>query len=263
VFTPIYESGTDLAAREPVLIEAERLISSVEEPCRVLIGGAPNIYFSSLNATDRALTVPLTFTQLNSIYSVTGQAVPPETFASGTSGFAIPEVYFTGPDATLMGVWRFLGQEITVAHHPPVCSDRGIPGACEELDKALLRLPFTHTRLTVIRLTKAALGAAKSGQWKGSHGKYSVPFLARGARALKVMEILMKDTDGRRFICPVTPKSCIRHQVPKRALVAAFKKIFIGPVPRGLEQVSRRLKVELVLFEKMLKKLPQSYVSCP
>ena len=263
VFTPIYETGSDLATRAPVLIEADRLVSAGDEPCRVLVGGVSSIYFSSTNVTDRTLTIPLTFAELNSMYSVTGQAVPAESFAPGTSGFTVSERHFIGPSSTLVGVWRFLGQEITVPAQPPVCTARGIPGVCEELDKTVLQLPFNHTRLTVIRLTKAALAAAKSGRWKGSHGNFAVPFLIRGSRVLTLIEALMRNQAGRTFTCTTTPNTCTAYKVPKKALRLAFRKIFVGPVPRGLEHVAARLKVELKAFDKMLKKVPDTYVTCP
>lgn len=263
VFTPIYETGAELSARGPVPLEAERLVSAVDEPCRVLVGGASTIYFSATNASERTLTIPLTYPGLNSMYSVTGQAVPAESFAPGTSGFAVPETYFVSADSSLLGVWRFLGQEVVVGQQPPVCTDRGIPGTCEELEASVLKVPFTHTRSVILRLTKASLAAAKSGKWKGSNGNYSVPFLTRGARVLTLMDSLMRIPTGDTFTCKVTPDTCVERKVPKRALVLAFRKIFVGPVPKGLEHVSRRLKVELQAFYKMLKKVPNSYVVCP
>ena len=73
----------------------------------------------------------------------------------------------------------------------------------------------------------------------------------------------MRNQGGRMFTCKTTPATCVRYTVPKKALRLAFKKIFVGPVPRGLEHVVARLTVELKAFDKMLKKVPDTYVMCP
>jgi len=260
-FTPLYETGGQFAARRPVTIEATRLITPAEDPCRLVIGGTPHVYFSSVNVTDRTLTVPLTYTQINSIYSVTGEAVPAENFAPGTSGFSLPESYFTS-GTTLMGVWKFLGQDITVTSNLQICTDRGIPGACEVLDPAALRSPFEYTRRVILKLTNMSLAAARGGKWKGTNGNFSVPFMTRGARALAVMERTFRDSTGQNFVCEVTPMSCSLKRIPKQALVKAFAKIFVGKVPRGLEHISARAKREISLFQREMRKLPERYVKC-
>ena len=260
-FTPLYETGGQFAARSPVTIEATRLIAQAEDPCRLVIGGTPHIYFAATNSTDRTLTVPLTYTDLNSIYSVTGEAVPAESFAPGTSGFSVPETYFTA-GTSLTGVWKFLGQNITVSSSLQICTDRGVPGSCEVLDPAQLRSPFEYTRRVILKLTNLSISAARSGRWKGANGKFGVPFLSRGARALVTMEKAFKDSKSQNFACEVVPKACTIKRIPKSDLRKAFTLIFAGKVPRGLEHISNMSKREITLFQRELRKLPESYVTC-
>lgn len=260
-FSPLYNTGGGFAARSPVLIEAERLITSVEPPCRILIGGNPNIYFSSVNSTDRTLTVPLSESMLNSIYSVSGGAVPAESFAPGTSGFVVPEGHFQDVDG-LRGVWKFLGLEIPVSSSPSVCVDRGVPGECMPIDSAVLRSPFEYTRTLVVKMAQQAIAAAKSGKWKGSQGGFRIPFLARGAVALATMEKAFKDSKDQNFVCEITPQSCVTKRVPKREMKAAFRKLFEGKVPRGLEHITAHKDRELSAFDRYLRTLPDTYTSC-
>jgi hypothetical protein len=260
-FTPLYETGSQFVARSPVTIEATRLITRAEDPCRLVIGGAPHIYFASNNVTDRTLSVPLTLTELNSIYSVTGQAVPAENFAPGTSGFSVPESYFES-GTSLSGVWKFLGQDIQVTSSLQVCTDRGVPRNCDLLEPTLLRSPFDYTRRVILKLANLSLAAARSGKWKGVNGKFSVPFLARGAKTLATMDRLFKDSLAQNFTCQEIPPNCSLKQVPKRDLVKAFTLIFGGRVPRGLEHVFKLSKRETALFQREMRKLPDTYVTC-
>jgi hypothetical protein len=262
-FTPLYDTGSNFAAQSPITIDAARLISSTQQPCRVVIGGAPNIYFTSVNQTDHPLTVPLDYPGINSMYSVTGQAVPQEVFAAGTTGFAVPEEYFdTGSGLGLSGVWKFLGQDITINAEPPVCSDTGVPGECQLLDPAALRSPFEYTKKVILKVTRASLDAARRGKWKSTNGKFSVPFLSRGAAALALMETVFRDSSGQQFVCEVTPMSCELRAVPKKKLVKAFSTIFAGKLPPGLSHIGASAKKEVKDFEKFLKKVPDRYTSC-
>jgi hypothetical protein len=260
-FGPILETGGALAARSPVTIEAKRLITPAEDPCRILIDGVPHIYFSSNNVTDQTLTVPITYTTLNQMLSVTGQATPAETFAPGTSGFSLPESHFTS-GTTLMGLWRFLGQDITLMPDIQFCADRGVPGQCEALDPTVLRSPFEYTRSTILKLTNLSLAAARAGKWKGANGQYSVPFMSRGAKALIYMEQVFRNSRGQSFSCEVVPMSCSVQRIPKKELVKSFATIFQGRVPRGLEDISKRSKKEISAFERLMRKLPNNYVKC-
>jgi hypothetical protein len=261
-FTPLYETGGQFSARSPVVIEATRLITRAEDPCRLVIGGTPHIYFASNNVTDHTLGVPLTYTQLNAIYSVTGQAVPAENFAPGTSGFSVPESYFQS-GTSLIGVWKFLGQDIAVTNSLQICTDRGVPRNCDLLDPTLLRSPFDYTRRVILKLANLSLAAARSGKWKGVNGKFSVPFLARGAKTLATMDRLFKDSTGQNFTCQAVPPTCSLKQVPKRELAKAFAQLFGGKIPRGLEHVFKLSKREIALFQREMRKLPDTYVSCP
>lgn len=260
-FNPILETGGALAARSPVTIAARRLVTPDEEPCRIFIDGKPHVYFSSVNETDQTMTVPLAYTGINQIYSVTGQAVPTENFAPGTSGFSIPESYFTS-GRTLTGVWRFLGRDVVVSPDLQICTDQGVPGTCEALDPTTLRNPFEYTRKVIMRLTKQAVAAARKGKWKGTNGRFSVPFLSRGATSLATMEKAFRDSKSQNFMCEVTPMSCTQRRVPKQALAKAFAKIFQGKVPRGLEDIARRGALENAAFRRELRKLPNTYVKC-
>ena len=260
-FSPILETGGALLARSPVTIEAKRQISSAEDPCRILINGAPYVYFSWNNVTDRTLTVPISDTYLNRILSVTGQAVPPENFAPGTSGFSVLESNFNGPSG-LTGVWKFLGQDLLVEPDLQVCADRGVPGQCELIDPAVLRRPFEHTRTVIMKLTMQAIAAARSGKWKATNGGFSVPFLARGARALAQMEFSFRDSKAQRFECEVVPMSCSVKRVPKKEILKSFNTIFNGKVPKGLEHISRGSRTEVPAFQRMLRTLPETYVTC-
>jgi hypothetical protein len=260
-FSPILETGGALAARSPVTIAARRLVTPDEEPCRILIDGTPHVYFSSVNETDQTMTVPLFYTGINQIYSVTGEAVPTENFAPGTSGFSIPESYFKS-GRTLTGVWRFLGRDVVVGPELEICTDQGVPGTCEALDPTKLRQPFEYTRKVIMRLTKQAVAAARNGKWKGTKGKFSMPFLSRGAAALATMEKAFRHSKSQNFVCEVTPMSCKLRRVPKQALANAFAKIFEGKVPRGLEDIARRGPLENAAFRRELRKLPNTYVTC-
>jgi hypothetical protein len=260
-FDPLLDTGAALAARSPVTIEAKRLITSPEDPCRILIDGVPNVYFSSTNVTDDLLSVPLAYTTLNQMLSTTGGATPPEDFAPGTSGFSIRESHFRS-GTTLMGVWKFLGQEITIRSDIQFCSDRGVPGQCAEIDPTILRTPLEYTRTTILKLTNLSLAAARTGRWKGSNGRFSVPFLARGATALASMERIVQNLSGKNFQCAVVPMACSVQRVPKKDLEKAFAKIFAGRVPKGLAHISKRSTQEKSAFARILKKIPDTYVRC-
>ena len=266
-FSTLYDTGANFAAQSPVSIAAQRLMAASGDPCRVLVGGVANIYFTCVNSTDRALSVPLTNPSedpsvnlsLNSLLGdpLSPPPAPPADFAPGTTGFAIPESYFASG-----GAWQFLGQRVTIAADPPICTDRGIPGACEVIDQGLLRGPFDHTKEVVLGLTRDALKAARTGKWKITGGKFSVPFLKRGGVALATMEKVYKYSNSQNFVCDITPMSCRTSKVPKKTLLRAFAKIFDGNVPRGLESLQARKKREMRAFEAHLNKLPAEYTTC-
>jgi hypothetical protein len=261
-FTPIYETGSMLAARSPVTINAERLVSSPDAPCRVSVGGTPSIYFSAVNTTDQALSIPLSYSLLNSIYSVSGEATPPEDFAPGSGGFAVPERYFIKPDDTLAGVWNFLGQQVVIGESPGICTDRGVPGDCQAIDATTLKIPFMHARSVIVRLARQAVIEAKRGRWKGSNGSYKIPFFARGVRALASIDAAVNIKSGSAFTCPTTPLTCTLRTVDRARARGAFRYIFKGTPPRGLEHLYRRVDREAKAFEQELRKVPAKYVVC-
>lgn len=260
-FPPIADTGENFSAQSPVILAADRLVRSLNTPCRTFISGAPAIYFSTLNSTDRALNVPLTMPDLNSLWSVTGQGAPPEWFAPGTSGFTVPESYF-GASSGLQGIWKFLGQEITISGVPDVCVSQAIPGACDTVDAAALFKPREYTRKVIMRLARQSTAAARSGRWKGTNGSFAIPFLARGAKSLAVMDKSMRIVGRHNFVCPYTPSSCSRKSIPKATLKKAFQEIFAGKPPRGLEHLYARAAKETKSFEQVLKKIPNAFITC-
>jgi hypothetical protein len=198
---------------------------------------------------------------MNSLWSVTGQGAPPELFAPGTSGFTVPEEYFGQPSG-LAGIWKFLGQEIKLEGVPDVCADMAVPGSCEFVDTSALTQPREYTRQLIMSLARASISAAVSGRWKGANGRFAVPFMTRGAQALAMMDRSMAMVAGQHFVCEVTPMSCVRKSVPKAAMKRAFAKIFSGKPPRGLEHLYARSIKEAKKFERLLAKVPSSYVTC-
>jgi hypothetical protein len=46
--------------------------------------------------------------------------------------------------------------------------------------------------------------------------KYSVPFMARGAKALAYMKDVFRNSSGQNFSCEVGPMSCSVQKVPKK-----------------------------------------------
>ena len=195
------------------------------------------------------------------MWSVSGQAVPGEVFAPGSSGFAVPETHFA-QGATYSGVWRFLGQEVVVNSTPSVCTDTALPGACDPLDTAILTMPREHTRKLIMSLVGKSLAAAKAGKWKASNGKYAVPFMSRGSKALAVMTSVMPIRSGQYFKCQVISSSCVRKSVPKARLRKAFASIFAGTPPRGLQHLYKQSKSEIRKFDKVLARVPNSYAWC-
>ena len=114
----------------------------------------------------------------------------------------------------------------------------------------------------ILKLTNLSIAAARTGKWKGASGGFSVPFLARGARALVTMEKVFRDSKAQSYVCEVTPMSCTVKRIPKQSLVKAFAQIFKGKVPRGLEHLSSMSKREIALFQREMRKLPEKYVTC-
>lgn len=259
-FTPRSLTGADIAAQSPMVLEATRLVSSSDVPCRVLVGGVSNLYFPTSNITDRSLTVPLEYSALNSMYSVTGEAVPAEVFAAGDSGFSVPESHFA-QNGSLTGIWKFLGQDVVVGPTVNTCADRGVPGSCDPLPLDTLRSPFVYTKGVILRMTRQSLDAARRGAWKVGAGG-SIPFLSRGAQSLALMEQLLRDDASQRYVCAVTPLSCKVRALPKKALVKAFSKLYQGKVPKGLEFVVASSKRDIAAFQSFVNKLPDRYTAC-
>jgi hypothetical protein len=260
-FTPLIDTGTQFSTSSPVVIEAQRLVSGGDDPCRVFLNEVPHIYFSTVNRTDQTLTVPLSYRDINQIYSVTGAATPPEHFPVGNSGFSVPESSFTS-GSTLLGVWRFLGQEIVVKRDLNLCTDKGVPGQCQVIDPDVLRIPYNHTRKTIMKLTELSIAAARSGKWRGAGGNFNLPFISRGARSLAYMEKVLGAKREESFACEVVPMSCSIYRVPKKAIVQSFAGIFAGRLPQGLEHLSRRSKQEVATFQRVLRKVPDRLVVC-
>jgi len=215
-----------------------------------------------VNTSDQTLSVPLSYSLLNSIYSITGEATPPEDFAPGSGGFAVPERYFIKPDATLAGVWNFLGQQVVLGENPNTCTDRGIPGECQAIDPTTLKIPFMHARAVIVRLARQAVIEARRGRWRGTNGSYKIPFFTRGIRALASIDAAVNIKTGSAFTCPTTPPSCTLRKVNRARARSAFRYIFKGTPPRGLEHLYRGVERDAKAFEQELRKVPAEYVVC-
>ncbi len=260
---PLSITGTELSKDSTVRIAAERVIASFELPCRLLVGNVPQVYFSTTNLSDRALSVPLIYRSLNSLFSVTGKASAPALFAPGNSGFAVPEEHFISRN-TRSGTWKFLGQNIQVPQTILPCADRAVPGQCTVLDPAILRFPFDYTRNIVLKLTNLSIEAARKGKWKGTNGSFTVPFLGRGTTAMNKMRQFLNPYDrSQKYSCQVVAASCTQRVIPKRALVKAFSEIFSGQLPKGLDVLVKTRNKEIGTFRKQLRKMPNRYTECP
>ena len=261
-FEPVVATGTELSDRSTLRIPADRVVSSLEPPCRLLVGNVPQVYFSTTNLSDRALSVPLRYPSLNSLYSVTGKATPGELFPPGNSGFILPETHFL-TNKSRSGVWKFLGQNIQVPPTLIPCAERAVPGQCTVLDPAILRFPFDYTRSVVLKLTTLSIEAARKGKWKGTNGGFTVPFLARGSTAMSKMRQFVNPYDrSQKYQCQVVAASCTQRVIPKQALVRAFSEIFAGQLPKGLDVLVKNRNKEIARFRRQLKKLPSKYTEC-
>lgn len=247
--------------RTPVQIAAQRLVSSPNGPCRIIVGDIPNLYFTSINTSDHTLTVPLEFTSLNSLFSPTGLAIPPSLFAPGTSGFSIPESYFRGPTG-LDGMWRFLGQTVNVPSVAPMCADAGLPGQCSEILPEVLTRPFDFTRSTVFKLTRRANAAARAARWKSQGGAIARAILSRGGKAMRYMRDITPESTDSTYVCESAASACVTVSVDKAALLKYFKQIYPVNLPRGLRHLNQDSARDIQTFRKIIKELPESYVRC-
>ena len=260
-FDPILDTGSSLAARNPVMIEASRLVQSRQTPCRVLVGGDQNIFFATESSTDHALSVPLQYPSLNSILSVTGEATPAEVFAAGSSGFVVPESQFITPSG-LYGVWNFLGQSIPVPQSPEVCADTGVPGECSVITDAELVRPFEYTRRAILRLATNANRPSRAGLWKPNGSGFSKVFLRRGATVLARMRRELITSNGDKYVCDVAPMSCTTVRVSPQALIKIFASLYDIRFPRGLEHLRKRKTQEVKDFKKFIADVPKEYIVC-
>lgn len=260
-FQPIIETGNELALHNPVLIEGTRLVRSAQAPCRVLVGGDPNIFFPTFNIADHALSVPLQYPSLNSMLSVTGGATPAELFASGSSGFVVPESDFHTPSG-LYGVWNFLGQSVAVPSSPDVCADTGTPGECSAVSDAELLRPFDYTRRAILRLAGEATRSARARKGQPNGSSFSKAFLRRGAAVLARMQREIIRSKGDKFICDRAPMSCTTVRVSQPVLIKAFASIYDSKLPTTLAPVRKRKAREVGDFKKFLAGVPQEYVVC-
>jgi hypothetical protein len=53
------------------------------------------------------------------------------------------------------------------------------------------------------------------------------------------------------------------HTVPKAELRKAFRSLFTGTVPQGLQHITAGAEKEVRRFEGVLRKVPDQYVLCP
>jgi len=260
-FDPILETGSELAQRNPVRIEGTRVVRSSQAPCRVLVGGDPNLFFPTFNSADHALSVPLEYQALNSMLSVTGGATPAEIFASGSSGFAVPESEFVTQDG-LYGVWNFLGQSVLIPPSPEVCAGTGVPGECSVITDTELLRPFDYTRRAILRLAAEATRIARAKGVRTGGTSFSKAFLRRGAAVLATMQREIIRSKGDKFICEVAPMSCTTVRISQPKLTKAFGSIYDLKLPRNLEHLRKRKGREVGDFKKLLVGGTQEYIVC-
>jgi len=265
-FDALYDSGANLISNGDMVIDATRLVSVAGPACRVMVGSVPNIYFTTVNQTDTTHTISRMY-QANRMYSVTGGATPPDYFAPGTSGFAVPAVEFS-QNGTLTGVWNFLGQSVNVSDDLKMCADSGIPTQCSVVARTELRGSIEYTRGVVIRLTKLATFLAKKGRLKSAQGSYALMLLGRGASILAAMQqALAPAQKGTAYVCAAQPAaSCTLTSLRTFKAVAQrqFGRLFAKPFPRGFEPIAKRGIPEARLFKSSsLDKLPDEVWVCP
>ncbi len=265
-FESLYDSGASFISRGDKVIDATRLVSVGGPACRILVGSVPSIYFTTVNQTDMTHTVSLDY-KVNRMYSVTGGATPPDYFAPGTSGFAVPEVEFT-QDGTLTGVWSFLGQRVSVSSDLNMCADTGVPVQCSIVTKTALRAPIDYARAVVIRFTKLATSLAKKGLLKKSQGSSAITFYGRGASILAAMQqALAPAMNGTAYVCDAQPVSSCKVLSLKSFKVTAqrnFSRLFAKPIPKGFESMVAAGPQEGRMFKsKFLDKLPGEVWICP
>jgi hypothetical protein len=265
-FDSLYDSGANFISRGDKVIEATRLVSVGGPACRILVGSVPSIYFTTVNQTDMTHTVSRIY-KANRMYSVTGGATPPDYFAPGTSGFAVPEVEFT-QNGALTGVWSFLGQSVNVSSDLNMCADTGAPAQCSVVTKAELRAPVDYARAVVIRFTKLATSLAKKGLLKKSQGSYAATLLGRGASILAAMQkALAPAMTGTAYVCDAQPASSCKALSLKSFKTTAqrnFARLFAKPIPRGFESIAKAGPQEGRLFKSnSLDKLPDEVWICP
>ena len=260
-FAPLYRRGAAMTAESPVKIEAKRLVRSSAEPCRMLRGKGSSLYFATENIAGYPVAVSLSYPQLNSILSVNGEALPPERFASGASGFSIPESYFQQGDA-MFGLWKFLGQEIAIPSNPAMCPAVAVSGSCVAVDGDALRAPLGFVRNTISELVDRSLALARAGRWKGRDGTFKVPFKGRGAIVLAAMESALPNSLGEIYSCVQVPSSCKTERVSKRRLLRNFLKLFDPHIPDELRPILSHSDRRIMEFRRKLGKMPSTYTTC-
>ena len=261
-FSQLYESGSSLAARSPVILSGERLVSSDKPPCRVVVAGVQNLYFGTLNLTDHNLSIPLEYESLNSIESVSGDAVPADLFAPGTSGFAVPETHLSTPDG-LYGVWNFLGQRVPVPMHPEICSDAVVPGECRNISDSELFRPIQFTRRAIIRMVRQTNRAAyESGRLIDVTTQFNRSFRRRSAGIVTRLKRKLVRGTGSRFTCDVGPMACTQVHVSRSSLIRMFSRIYEVRFPKGLEHFKKIRTQEMAEFKASVGSTPLDYFVC-
>ncbi len=260
-FSPIYRTGSQLKAQSPVTIQAQRLVASASEPCLLVVGGDTRVYFTALNTAGYPVAAPLSAPLLNSLWSVTGQATPPELFASGISSFAISQSHFAQGER-LFGQWNFFGQEVIVPDQPPMCEAAGASGMCKAIKNAAVRAPIGEARKVISNLVEDSYALAQSGRWKVQSGTFTVPFESRGAIALASLEKALPNSSVQLYSCKRLPKSCKRVRVQKARLLQVFLKIFAPKIPKELASLVAKTDRLTAGFRRAVSRMPATYNTC-
>jgi hypothetical protein len=238
--------------------------------------------FTYTNNLSVPVQVPLSFAQLNQIFSSTGGATPPETFASGSNkvSFLMSE-FSTGE--TFAGFWKLLGTTAIINGTPSLCPDSGDPdptptptpdpSGCIEVDEGAFSELTTFTRAVVFsQVQRARSYAAKMPRWpeQASSQKYvSNLVFERGADVLVSIKALSKKYQ-KTYICGTPlPAGCRNIEVDKKAFRKAFGQVYnynLSGLPQqfqGLKALmSKNSKQEREGFQTKLSDLPSKVARC-
>jgi hypothetical protein len=214
--------------------------------------------------------------QLNTLWSPSGEPVPPRTFvnsdstfATGYYGFEHPISEFTWRDAQgreyVSALWRILGAEQSVESLKDDlmwCTASGEFNGCIEFSAEATGRPFAQATSTMSKLSRSAAKAKAKGLWRPK-GKLRIPYYERAAQALSAIRRILNGLPPNRYICAgATPPQCVTATYPKAELLQEFDHFLKVKLPKGLQHLVRLYPAERKAFIAELNKQPDRYVSC-